>query len=33
LALLRPYYNEPVPQEHGAYTFYVTRRATRATPD
>lgn len=27
MALLRPYYNEPVPQERGAYTFYVTRRA------
>ncbi len=26
LAFLRPYYNEPVPQAHGAYTFYVTRR-------
>jgi len=26
LTLLRPYYNEPVPQEHGAYTFYVARR-------
>jgi len=24
--LLRRYYNEPIPQEHGAYTFYVTRR-------
>ncbi len=33
LALLRPYYNEPVPQENGAYTFYVTRRATWAIPD
>lgn len=30
LALLRPYYNERVPQELGAYTFYVTRRSTRA---
>ncbi len=28
LVLLRRYYNEPVPQEHGAYTFYVARRAT-----
>ncbi len=28
LALLRPYYNEPVPQEHGAYTFFVTRRSS-----
>lgn len=28
LALLRPYYNEPVPQEHGAYTFYVARRGS-----
>jgi len=27
LALLRPYYNEPVPQQQGAYTFYITRRA------
>jgi SAM-dependent methyltransferase len=26
LAALRPYYNEPVPQEQGAYTFYVARR-------
>ncbi len=26
LSALRPYYNEPVPQEQGAYTFYVTRR-------
>jgi SAM-dependent methyltransferase len=26
LHLLRPYYNEPVPQEAGAYTFYVARR-------
>jgi SAM-dependent methyltransferase len=26
LALIRRYYNEPVPQERGAYTFYVTRR-------
>jgi len=24
--LLRRYYNEPIPQGHGAYTFYVTRR-------
>jgi SAM-dependent methyltransferase len=28
-ALLRPYYNEPVPQDLGAYTFYVTRRAVQ----
>jgi len=27
LALVRRYYNEPVPQDWGAYTFYVTRRA------
>ena len=26
LAALRPYYNEPVPQEKGAYTFYIARR-------
>src|SRR5512138_554448 len=26
LGLLRPYYNEPVPQEQGAYTFYIARR-------
>jgi SAM-dependent methyltransferase len=26
LLLLRPYYNEPVPQEQGAYTFYIARR-------
>jgi SAM-dependent methyltransferase len=26
ITLLRPYYNEPVPQERGAYTFYVARR-------
>jgi SAM-dependent methyltransferase len=26
LSLLRRYYNEPVPQEHGAYTFYIARR-------
>ena len=26
LSLLRPYYNEPVPDESGAYTFYVARR-------
>ncbi|MFH1184998.1 MAG: methyltransferase domain-containing protein [Chloroflexota bacterium] len=30
LALIRRYYNEPVPQDRGAYTFYVTRRAARA---
>jgi hypothetical protein len=28
-ALLRGYYNEEVPQDRGAYTFYVTRRAAR----
>ncbi len=27
LALIRKYYNEPVPQEQGAYTFYIARRA------
>jgi len=27
LKLIRPHYNEPTPQEQGAYTFYVTRRA------
>ena len=27
LGLLRRYYNEPVPQERGAYTFYIARRA------
>jgi hypothetical protein len=26
LHLLRPYYNEPIPQEQGAYTFYIARR-------
>ena len=26
LLMLRPYYNEPVPQEQGAYTFYIARR-------
>ncbi len=26
MAFLRKYYDEPVPQEKGAYTFYVTRR-------
>ncbi len=26
LSALRPYYNEPVPQEHGVYTFYIARR-------
>ncbi len=26
LSALRPYYNEPVPQQQGAYTFYVARR-------
>jgi SAM-dependent methyltransferase len=31
MAFLRPYYNETVPQEWGAYTFYVTRR-TGASP-
>ena len=30
LALIRRYYNEPVPQEWGVYTFYVTRRAAPA---
>ena len=28
-ALLRGYYNEEVPQDRGAYTFYATRRAAR----
>ncbi len=32
LSLVRPYYNEPVPQEHGAYTFYVTRRSSQHVP-
>jgi SAM-dependent methyltransferase len=27
LAAVRPYYNEPVPQDQGAYTFYIARRA------
>ena len=27
LALVRRYYNEPIPQDGGAYTFYSTRRA------
>jgi SAM-dependent methyltransferase len=26
LSALRPYYNEPIPQERGAYTFYIARR-------
>ncbi len=26
MLLLRPYYNEPIPQEKGVYTFYVARR-------
>ncbi len=26
MGLLRRYYNEPVPQEQGAYTFYIARR-------
>ncbi len=26
MALLRKYYDEPVPQEQGAYTFYIARR-------
>lgn len=26
MALIRKYYNEPVPQEKGAYTFYIARR-------
>jgi SAM-dependent methyltransferase len=26
LRLLRPYYNEPIPQQEGAYTFYIARR-------
>ena len=26
LRLLRPYYNEPVPEDQGAYTFYIARR-------
>ena len=30
LALIRRYYNEPIPQNWGAYTFYVTRRVARA---
>jgi SAM-dependent methyltransferase len=30
-ALLRPYYNEEVPQARGAYTFYVTRRVAHPT--
>ena len=30
MALLRRYYNEPVPDELGAYTFYVARRAPSA---
>ena len=29
-SLIRPYYNEPVPDEHGAYTFYVARRVPSA---
>lgn len=32
MSLLRRYYNEGVPQECGAYTFYVTRRVARTTP-
>jgi hypothetical protein len=30
MALLRRYYNEPVPDELGAYTFYVARRTASA---
>ena len=26
MLLLRPYYNEPIPEERGAYTFYIARR-------
>jgi SAM-dependent methyltransferase len=26
MALIRKYYEEPVPQKNGAYTFYITRR-------
>ncbi len=26
LSALRPYYNEPIPQEQGVYTFYIARR-------
>jgi len=26
LGVIRKYYDEPIPQAHGAYTFYVTRR-------
>jgi SAM-dependent methyltransferase len=32
LRLIRPHYNEPTPQEPGAYTFYVTRRAASKSP-
>ncbi len=28
LAMIRRHYNEPTPQEKGAYTFYVTRRVS-----
>ena len=31
LALIRRHYNEPTPQELGAYTFYVTRRSAGRT--
>jgi SAM-dependent methyltransferase len=31
MSLVRPYYNEPVPDELGAYTFYVARRLPSAT--
>lgn len=30
MALVRPYYNEPVPQDLGAYTFYVVHRVGQA---
>ena len=30
MALLRPYYNEPVPDKFGAYSFYVVRRSRSA---
>jgi SAM-dependent methyltransferase len=32
MALLRRYYNEPVPDELGAYTFYVARRGPSTKP-
>jgi hypothetical protein len=32
LRLIRAHYNEPTPQDQGAYTFFVTRRAANPAP-